>query len=226
LICLALGAWAPAALANVVKTDHVTAELVAERSAVQPGQSLQIGLRLQHIPHWHTYWRNPGDSGLPTTIDWQLPAGSQVGEIEWPAPKRLPIGPLVNYGFEGDLLLPLRFTAPADARPGSDLRLRAEARWLVCHDVCIPESATLELLLPVVAEGTTPGTTAWTAAFESAAAARAQPLKGWTAGVQRHGRELLLTLESEAERAAGAARPAGEVCPCAERPLEPGRRER
>jgi DsbC/DsbD-like thiol-disulfide interchange protein/cytochrome c biogenesis protein CcdA len=225
LICMALGAWGPAALANVVKTEHVTAELVAERSAVQPGQSLQIGLRLQHIPLWHTYWRNPGDSGLPTTIDWQLPAGSQIGEIEWPAPKRLPIGPLVNYGFEGDLLLPLRFTAPADARPGSDLRLRAQAQWLVCHDVCIPESATLELLLPVVAEGTTPGATAWTARFESAAAARAQPLKGWTAGLQRHGRELLLTLESEAQRPAGAALPAVEVFPFTEQLIEPARHE-
>ena len=66
--------------------EHATAELVADRSAVQPGQSLQIGLRLQHIPLWHTYWRNPGDSGLPPMIDWRLPAGAQVGEIEWPAP--------------------------------------------------------------------------------------------------------------------------------------------
>ncbi len=225
VLCLALGAWAPAVLANVVKTDHVTAELVAERSAVEPGGSLQIGLRLLHIPKWHTYWRNPGDSGLPTTLDWQLPAGSQVGDIEWPAPKRLPIGPLVNYGFEGELLLPLRFTAPADARPGSDLRLRAEARWLVCHDVCIPESATLELLLPVVAAGTTPGATAWTAAFERAAAARAWPLQGWTAELQRQGRELLLTLESDNPRAAGAALPAVEVFPFAEQLIEPARHE-
>ncbi len=197
LLCVMLAVWASGARANVARTDHVTAELVAERSAVQPGQSLQIGLRLQHIPLWHTYWRNPGDSGLPTTIDWQLPAGSRIGDIEWPAPKRLPIGPLVNYGYEGELLLPMRFTAPADARPGTDLRLRAKASWLVCHDVCIPESATLELLLPVVATGTTPGATAWTALFERGAATRAQPLKGWTAEVQRSGRDLLLTLESD-----------------------------
>ena len=149
-----------------------------------PASSLQIGLRLQHIPKWHTYWRNPGDSGLPTMIDWQLPAGASVGEIEWPAPKRLPIGPLVNYGYEGELLLPLRFTAPADARPGSELRLRAKADWLVCHDVCIPESATLELLLPVVAADTTPGSTAWTAQFEQrrrAARAAAAGLDGGAA---------------------------------------------
>jgi thiol:disulfide interchange protein/DsbC/DsbD-like thiol-disulfide interchange protein len=219
-LCVMLAAWAPASAANVVRTDHVTAELVAERSAVQPGGSLQIGLRLQHIPKWHTYWRNPGDSGLPTMIDWQLPAGASVGEIEWPAPKRLPIGPLVNYGYEGELLLPMRFTAPADARPGSELRLRAKADWLVCHDVCIPESATLELLLPVVAAGATPGSTAWTAQFERAAALRATPLQGWTAALQRQGRELLLTLESDAPRPADAALPAVEVFPFAEQLIE------
>ena len=219
LLWWALAAWTPAVLANVARTDHVTAELVAERSAVQPGGSLRIGLRLQHIPLWHTYWRNPGDSGLPTTIDWQLPAGASVGDIEWPAPKRLPIGPLVNYGYEGELLLPLTFTAPADARPGTDLRLRAQANWLVCHDVCIPESATLELLLPVVAADTTPGATAWTALFEQAAAARAQPLKGWTAEIQRSGRDLLLTLESDSPRA--AALPAVEVFPFTEQLIEP-----
>ena len=128
MLCLGLllTALPPALQANVVKTEHVTAELVAERSAVQPGASLMIGLRLQHIPHWHTYWRNPGDSGLPTTLDWQLPEGSQVGEIEWPAPMRLPIGPLVNYGYEDDLLLPVRFTASAEARsPRSLTKLRS-----------------------------------------------------------------------------------------------------
>ena len=214
-LCLAL--LAPALQARAVKTDHVTAELVAERSAVTPGGSLQVGLRLQHIPLWHTYWRNPGDSGLPTRIDWELPAGASVGDIEWPAPRRLPIGPLVNYGYEGELLLPMRFTAPADARPGSELRLVAKADWLVCHDVCIPESATLELLLPVAAAGTTPGSTAWTAQFEQAAAQQPRPLQGWNAALQRSGRELLLTLEPTA---AGAALPPIEVFPYSEQLLE------
>jgi len=116
LLALLLALLQTPAPAQPVRTDHVTAELVARQAAVAPGQTVAIGLRLQHIPHWHTYWRNPGDSGLPTTLDWQLPAGSQVSGIEWPAPRRLPVGPLVNYGYEGDLLLPMRFTAPADAR--------------------------------------------------------------------------------------------------------------
>ncbi len=210
-----------AVLANVVKTEHVTAELVAERSAVQPGDSVMIGLRLQHIPHWHTYWRNPGDSGLPTTIDWQLPPGADIGEIEWPAPKRLPIGPLVNYGYEDDLLLPARFTAPASARPGQDLVIRATAQWLVCKDVCIPENGKFELRLTVVAAGTTPGNTASSALFERAASQRSVPLQGWTADLQHHGRDLLLTLQADGSQPLPAALPELQVFPYAEQLLDP-----
>ncbi|MBC7992044.1 MAG: hypothetical protein H7Z15_02215 [Rhizobacter sp.] len=172
--CLASTAWA-----QPVKTEHVTAELVSQASAVQPGQAVQIGLRLQHIPHWHTYWRNPGDSGLPTTLAWTLPEGSSTSDIQWPAPQRLPLGPLVNYGYEGEVLLPLRYTAPANAQPGNTLRLQAAATWLVCRDVCIPENATLNLALPVVAAGATPTPTEHAGLFVKTALQQAQPLQGW-----------------------------------------------
>ncbi len=210
-----------------VKTEHVTAELVAERSAVHPGESLQIGLRLNHIPHWHTYWRNPGDSGLPTTVQLTLPLGASAGEIEWPTPKRLPIGPLVNYGYEDELLLPLRFTAPNSALPGSTLTVRAQANWLVCKDVCIPENATLELQLPVVALGTTPGSTPHGLAFERAEAERALPLSGWKAQVQTAGRDVLLTLEPESaeQRAQIGTLPEVHVFPFVEQVLEPAKHE-
>jgi thiol:disulfide interchange protein DsbD len=146
---LALAAALASAAAQPLSTAHVTAELVAERSAVQPGQPIRIGLRLQHQPHWHTYWRNPGDSGLPTTLSWTLPALSQIDEIVWPVPRRLWIGPLVNYGFEGELLLPQVYLPAVDARVGSTLELQAVASWLVCKEVCIPETVTLALQLPV-----------------------------------------------------------------------------
>ena len=216
------------AAAQPVSTEHATAELVAERSAVQPGKPLRIGLRLQHIPHWHTYWRNPGDSGLPTTLSWTLPAGSVAGEIEWPAPKRLPIGPLVNYGYEGELLLPLVYTPPADARPGSTLNLQAQATWLVCKDVCIPESATLTLQLPVVgaagsAEAVTPGSTTHTALFEHTSNELATPLAGWTVDAQQAGRELLVTFSKPL--APGALRPAIQLFPYTEHVVEPALHE-
>jgi len=215
-----MAACALPAGAEVVRTPHVTAELVAEKASVQPGAAVRIGLKLQHIPHWHTYWRNPGDSGLPTTLEWTLPAGSRVGAIEWPAPQRLPLGPLVNYGYEGELLLPMVFTAPAGARPGDTLELAARATWLVCKDVCIPETGLLSLKLPVVAAGTAAVATSEAPLFERAASELAAPLAGWTARVQHAGRDLLLTLDRDAPNA-DAAMPAIEVFPHVEQLLEP-----
>lgn len=220
-LALAWLALAPA-WAQPVQTEHVTAELVAEHDAVRPGEPLHIGLRLQHLPHWHTYWRNPGDAGLPTTLSWTLPAGSQAGEIEWPAPKRLPIGPLVNYGYEGDLLLPVRYTPPTDAVPGSTLTLQARATWLVCREVCIPESATLTLRLPV-AQAAPPGPSAHSALFEHVRNELAMPLAGWTVDAQQAGRELLVTLSKSLD--AAAPRPALQLFPDAQQLTEPARHE-
>ncbi|KNZ30666.1 MAG: hypothetical protein AD742_21660 [Methylibium sp. NZG] len=224
-LAVACAASITAAHAAPVKTPHVTAELVAQRSAVQPGQTLQIGLRLQHIPHWHTYWRNPGDSGLPTTLAWTVPPGSSVGEIAWPAPKRLPIGPLVNFGYEDELLLPLTFTAPADAKAGSTLKLSAKADWLVCNDVCIPETAQLELALPVVDAQTAPGTSAHQPLFVRTAAQQPGPWAGGTASLQQAGQELLLTLEWAGAPSPSATAPAVQVFPYTEQLLVPARHE-
>ncbi len=211
--------------AQPVRTAHVTAELVARSPGVQPGQALQVGLRLQHIPHWHTYWRNPGDSGLPTTLAWTLPAGAQAGPIDWPAPRRIPIGPLVNYGYEGDLLLPLRFTAPADAQPGSTLQLQAVANWLVCNDVCIPESATLNLAVPVLAPGASPAPGPLADRFDAATAEAPAALTGWHAEVQRAGRDLQLRLVRTPAPSPGdaLALPPVHVFPYPEQLLEPAR---
>ena len=218
---LALAATLAPAAAQPVSTPHVTAELVAERSAVQPGQPMRIGLRLQHQPHWHTYWRNPGDSGLPTTLSWTLPSGSQIDEIVWPVPRRLWIGPLVNYGFEGELLLPQVYLPAADARAGSTLKLQAVASWLECKEVCIPETVTLALQPPVVsaAGGVTPGGTEHAALFERAAAAQPVPLDGWTADVQHAGRDLLVSL-ARSGAAVTAPAPLVHLFPYAEQLIE------
>src|SRR5262245_21845033 len=96
---------ATSAMAQPVRTDNVEAELVSASDAVVPGQPVVSALRLKHDDHWHTYWQVPGDSGLPTRIQWKLPAGWTAGPIEWPLPKRLPVGPLMNFGYEGEILL-------------------------------------------------------------------------------------------------------------------------
>ncbi len=146
-----VGARAP--LGPVVTTPYVQAELVAHApQGVAAGQPLWLGLRIQHQPQWHTYWKNPGDSGLPTELHWQLPQGWQAGDVAWPLPHRIPIGTLVNYGYEGDVLLPVPVTVPpgwALADGASDVEVRLRATWLVCRQECIPEEGEFRLRLPL-----------------------------------------------------------------------------
>ena len=134
-----------------VKTENAQAELVADVASVAPGEPFHVALKLTPREHWHTYWRNPGDSGLATTLEWTLPAGFTAGDIAWPAPKALPFGPLTNYGYDAEHWLLVTVTPPAEAPPG-DVTLKARADWLVCDDICIPEGADLELTLPVATE--------------------------------------------------------------------------
>ena len=168
---LAVPALATAAPGAVVTTPQVRAELVAHApDGVAAGRPLWLGLKIDHQPHWHTYWKNPGDSGLPTTLTWTLPAGVTAGEIEWPTPSKLPIGPLMNYGYEGTLLLPMAVTVPPDFQAGT-LNVKLRAEWLVCKDVCIPEEG--EFTIDVPAQAATAG---HAGLFAAARAALPQPL--------------------------------------------------
>ncbi|MFC4158747.1 protein-disulfide reductase DsbD family protein [Chitinimonas lacunae] len=144
LLCL----WSVLPAKTMVNTEHVQAQLIAHAPAgIVAGQDVRLGLLIRHQPEWHTYWRNPGDSGLATTLDWTLSPGVQAGEIAWPTPRRLRLGPLLNYGYEGQVLLPVSLTIPADFKADAlDIRLRAD--WLVCRENCIPESGEFSLRLP------------------------------------------------------------------------------
>jgi thiol:disulfide interchange protein DsbD len=137
------------------RDDKVAARLVAERDAVLPGESLWIGLRLEHDPHWHTYWQNPGDSGLATTIAWDLPHGVTIGEIQWPAPESLDFFGMVNYGYEDVVILPMRLDLSEDFSDNGELKLAARVDWLMCEDICIPGGVELEMLLRVADDGAT-----------------------------------------------------------------------
>ena len=173
LLLLLLLAVPAITLAKPVRADYVEAELVARAAAIEPGGKVLLGLRLKMDPHWHTYWLNPGDSGMPTTIQWKLPAGFKAGPIQWPLPQKLPIAPLMNYGYEGEIVLPVEITAPKDAllsMLGQNARLAARADWLVCKDVCLPGGADLEITLPV-AQGNPAPDARWAALFDRALAA-------------------------------------------------------
>jgi thiol:disulfide interchange protein/DsbC/DsbD-like thiol-disulfide interchange protein len=189
---VALAAVASALAAAPVKTEHVEAELVSERTALVPGKPVTVALRLKMADGWHTYWRNPGDSGLATTIAWKLPDGVGVGAIQWPAPRALPAGPLVNYGYEGEVLLLTGITIPRDAAVGTAYKLAARADWLVCKDVCIPEGADLDIELPV-AERSDPYPQ-WGSAIAATRAAIPTPLQNWQVAAQGDGAQVALKL--------------------------------
>ncbi len=141
---LLLAAAAPAA-AQIDDRAKVHVRLVAESGAVEPGGTITIAFEQIIRPGWHTYWLNPGDVGQPTTLTWNLPYGWRAGELQWPAPMRLPVGPFMDYGYEGKVWILTQLSAPRDARPGDTVTLTAKAAWLVCKEVCIPEDATLSV---------------------------------------------------------------------------------
>jgi thiol:disulfide interchange protein/DsbC/DsbD-like thiol-disulfide interchange protein len=144
VLLMALPACAFAA-GSVVQTEQVRAELIAHApEGALPGKAVWLGLKLEHIPHWHTYWKNAGDSGLPTTLSWTLPAGVTAGDIDWPAPQKLPIGPLLNFGYEGTVVLPVPLTV-AGPIAADALQVRLQADWLVCRIECIPQSGSFEI---------------------------------------------------------------------------------
>lgn len=174
----------------VVTTPQVRAELVAHApEGLGPGRPMALGLLIRHQPGWHTYWKNPGDSGLPTTFAWTLPEGASAGDIRWPTPRRLPVGPLMNFGYDGTLLLPVPLTV-AEGFKGERLDVTLHAEWLVCKEVCIPESGDFALSLP--REQATAGQAE---AFAAAEAAKPVPATGTQARARIDGQAVVVEVQ-------------------------------
>jgi DsbC/DsbD-like thiol-disulfide interchange protein len=153
--------------AQPIRAPHSSAELVSEYSAVLPGQPFRVAIRLVLDSGWHTYWRNPGDAGIASVVQFELPDGFTASDLQWPNPTVFGEPPEVTYGHEGILLLPVVIT-PAPTQSDTDtIRIRARASWLVCLDKCIPASARLELALPV-AHSDAGKATQWTGEFHTA----------------------------------------------------------
>ncbi len=171
--CLLGSAWAQGVPSAVVSTPQLRAELVAHApQGVQAGQPLWVGLQLTHQPEWHTYWRNPGDSGLPTQLDINLPAGITAGDVLFPLPHKLKAGNLTNYGFEKTVLLavPLSVSKTFKANASQTLDIQVHANWLVCRLECIPQEGDFALRIP-----TNSSFAPHTAAFEALLAEQPKP---------------------------------------------------
>ena len=129
-----------------IETEQVRASLkINAPDGITPGKTFWLGVLLEHQPHWHTYWQNPGDSGLATKVQWQLPQGLKVGALQWPLPKKIPVPPLSNYGYENTVLLVAPVQVDTDFKPSSPLPLAAHVEWLACRQECIPQEASLQL---------------------------------------------------------------------------------
>jgi thiol:disulfide interchange protein/DsbC/DsbD-like thiol-disulfide interchange protein len=199
-LVLGVGLGAHPAQAAPVDTGHLEAELVPDARGIAPGETIHVALRQKIQNHWHTYWRNAGDSGEATRITWTLPPGWSAGEIVWPAPRRLPVGPLVNYGYEGEVLLPVPITAPADARAGQRVVLKAAADFLVCSEICVPERAELALELAVTA-GPAQADPKWGRAIRQTLAQAPKPA-GLSAAFMRQGAAVKLAIAGPLLRSA------------------------
>lgn len=159
----ALSAWAAP-----IAAQYATLELLSDRTQIAPGESFTLAVHVELEPDWHLYWKNPGASGLPLELDWKLPEGLSADEIEWPTPTRIPLAGLMSYGYKEAVTYLIPFQADASLQPGQTLRIRAEAFWLICKEICLPGDATLAIELAVGESSVT------SPAAERIAAARAQ----------------------------------------------------
>ena len=190
-------------LEDIAHTAHVTAQMIADRSVVAPGDRLSILLQLKVRPGWHTYWRNPGDSGLATQINWHLPPGAVAQPIQWPVPQLIRAGSAVNYGFEDGVGLISDIPIRPDWPVGTAFPITADVTWLVCAEICIPESHSFSLTVSTGARSVL--ATARQPLFASARAS--QPLVSpWETRISGH--EGIVTLRlalplEEAQRVVG-----------------------
>src|SRR5580704_12326256 len=154
LLCLTLcaGLATAAPVEGPVRAQHLTVELLPLENSIQPGGTTTVGLHFNLDKGWHVYWVNAGDSGEPPRIKWNLPQGITAGAMQFPAPRRLPLGPLMDFGYEDEVLFPMTLTADSTLKVPSTAPITAHVDWLVCREVCIPGKTDLAMPLPVAAQ--------------------------------------------------------------------------
>ncbi len=177
-------------------TDQVKVQLIASVDGVHSGEEILVGLQQLIIPDWHTYWKNSGDSGLPTTITYDLPKGSSVSDILWPVPEHITLGPVTNYGYSHEVVLLSKLKIPADVVVDSSFALKAKVKWLVCKEECIPQEAELQLDLPVLSRGVKGGHGSPLIANALAALPLESP---WPFRLQAQGEHLYLNVQGLAK---------------------------
>lgn len=161
----------------VTEAPHTRVHLVAGEGGTDPGRPLEIAVVLESEPGWHTYWKNPGDAGMATSVTWTLPNGWKAGELAWPAPSRFQEGEVATFGYSGAVWLLTSLEGPS--RPGADVTVAARVDWLECREICLPGSAEVTLALP--AKNRKAG---GAASFDAARAKVPKEATGWKVGAR------------------------------------------
>src|SRR5579875_3406277 len=134
---------------QTARAPHLTVTLLIPPAQIYPGQAFTAGLQFQMEPGWHIYWTNAGDSGEPPAIHWKLPAGISAAALRFPAPKRLPLGPLMDFGYDGQVVFPIPMQVAAGFHSSAlQVSLVGHVTWLVCREVCIPGKTDLAVARP------------------------------------------------------------------------------
>ena len=192
-LLLIVSAWllsAPSS-AQVVAAKHAQVELISKEATVSSGHDLTLGVHFTLDKGWHIYWTNPGDSGQPPSFRWQLPAGFNAGEIQWPRPDKLQSSPtLADYGYHDDVLLMVPLHVPSEKLSTKSVELVTQAKWLICREVCLPDHSELKLTLPQGQAGTNPQTASL---FATAEKQLPKPWpKSWSATAESRKDDFLL----------------------------------
>jgi DsbC/DsbD-like thiol-disulfide interchange protein len=137
------------ARASAASIPHGTVDFVVEDQWIVPGRQTYFGLNFQLEKGWHIYWVNPGDSGQPPRVEWHLPAGLSAGRIEWPAPRRLGTSSIVDFGYDGAVMLLVPIRASSTLPSNQTVQLGVDLRVLVCREICVPGKTQLLLTLPI-----------------------------------------------------------------------------
>lgn len=167
-------------------------QLVPEVTAIVPGKPFRVGLFIQHEKGWHTYWRQPGIVGVPTSMAWELPAGFKAGELEYPEPESVLMFRIKAQGYERDVLLQTVITPPGNLKLGDKVTLRGKATWMCCGNTCHPGNGDFSLDLPVAAKSE--DNAEWKPAFEKERAAYVRMSEAWLAEASEEGLKVTLTL--------------------------------
>lgn len=179
-------------------SPHSDAELVSGVDAVAPGEPFTVALRIDMKDGWHSYWKNPGDSGLPARMDWSLPDGFEAGDIQWPYPHRIDTEVLTSYGYYDQVHLLMEITPPASLEAGTSVTLAGTASWLICADVCLPAEGEVEATLSVA---DTPRPSDAAPVIRAAHSKLAQDVDGWRVQAAQSSDSYTLALTADDERA-------------------------